>query len=52
MTLWFPYDQRKVYVRTIPVCRWEKLQGDRKECKHIGRTLEPPKMPEKPYQKS
>ena len=52
MTVWFPYDIRKVSVTTVPVCRQKKSQDDRKECKRIRRSLEPPTMPEKSYRKS
>ena len=52
MTVPFPCDIRKVSVRTVLFCRRKKSQVDRKGCKHIRHSLEPPKMPEKPYRKS
>ena len=39
MTVQFPYDLHKVSLRTAPVCRRKKSQGDGKECKHIRRSL-------------
>ena len=51
MTVRFPYDLSKVSVKTVPVCRRKKSQGDHKECIHIHvlRSLEPPTMPENSY---
>ena len=53
MTVRFPYDLRKVSVRTGPVCHQKKLLGDRQDCKDIRLSLEhAPTMPEKSYRKS
>ena len=49
MTVEFLYNLLKVSVRTVPFIHRKKSQGDRKECKPICHSLEPPTMPEKSY---